>query len=55
MRATTRNWLALGLALLPGLVGAAEPEPVPVYREIKDWVVGCDNTRFCTAVLADHP
>ena len=55
MRATTWNWLALGLALLPGLAAAAEPEPVPVYREIKDWIVGCDNTRFCTAVLADHP
>ncbi|MCG8293862.1 MULTISPECIES: DUF1176 domain-containing protein [Pseudomonas] len=49
-RATRWNWLAV--ALLPGLVMAA-PEPVPLYREIKDWVVGCDNTRFCTAVLAD--
>ena len=48
-RATRWNWLAL--ALLPGLVMAA-PEQVPLYREIKDWAVGCDNTRACTALLA---
>jgi hypothetical protein len=28
----------------PGLLGAA-----PVYREIKDWVVVCDNSRACFA------
>lgn len=54
MRATTRNGWALGLLMAtPGLAAAA-PEAVPLYREIKDWVVGCDNTRYCTAVLADH-
>lgn len=42
----------LGLALLPSLAVAAGPEPVPVYRQIKDWIVGCDNTRACTAVAA---
>lgn len=53
MRATTRNGWALGLLMAtPGLAAAA-PEAVPLYREIKDWVVGCDNTRYCTATLAD--
>ncbi|SDT11926.1 Protein of unknown function [Pseudomonas asplenii] len=27
-------------------------EQVPLYREIKDWVIACDNTRSCTAIGA---
>ncbi|SEI21224.1 DUF1176 domain-containing protein [Pseudomonas asplenii] len=27
-------------------------EQVPLYREIKDWVIACDNIRSCTAIGA---
>ncbi|MBD9416352.1 DUF1176 domain-containing protein [Pseudomonas sp. PDM16] len=37
--------LALGAA-------QAAPEAVPLYREIKDWVVACDNQRGCQALSA---
>ncbi|WJN61073.1 DUF1176 domain-containing protein [Pseudomonas sp. SO81] len=46
------------LRLLPlcllACVAQAEPEPedVPLYREIKDWVVACDNRRSCQALSA---
>ena len=30
----------------------AKAEQVPLYREIKDWVVACDNLRNCQAVSA---
>lgn len=42
--------IAIGLLA----VGAAhaEPEAVPLYREIKDWVVACDNQRGCQALSA---
>jgi hypothetical protein len=35
----------------------ASPRAVPAYGEIKDWVVACDNTRFCDAQggSEDHP
>ncbi|MBF4207111.1 DUF1176 domain-containing protein [Pseudomonas donghuensis] len=43
------NWLPL--MLLPALALAApEPEQEPVLKQFKEWVVGCDNTRRCTAV-----
>nr|NLU60162.1 DUF1176 domain-containing protein [Pseudomonas sp. BIGb0427] len=35
--------------LLPALALAA-PEPEPVLKQFKQWVVGCDNTLRCTAV-----
>ena len=41
----------LPLCLLAGVAQAA-PEEVPLYREIKDWVVACDNQRSCQAISA---
>lgn len=41
------------LLALPGAAHAAAAEPVPLYQPLKDWVVGCDNTRQCTALAAD--
>ncbi|MCE5982633.1 DUF1176 domain-containing protein [Pseudomonas sp. LF19] len=43
----------LSLLALPGATQAAPAEPVPLYQPLKDWVVGCDNTRECTALAAD--
>jgi len=40
------------LLLLLGSAAQAAPEPVPLYREIKDWVVACDNLRSCQAISA---
>jgi hypothetical protein len=41
------------LCLLACVAQAApEPEEVPLYREIKDWVVACDNGRRCQALSA---
>lgn len=40
------------LCLLLAGAAQAEPEAVPLYREIKDWVVACDNGRRCQAVSA---
>ncbi|WP_010227051.1 DUF1176 domain-containing protein [Pseudomonas donghuensis] len=44
----------LSLLALPGATQATTAEPVPLYRHLKDWVVGCDNTRQCTALAADE-
>ena len=41
----------LPLCLLACFVQAA-PEEVPLYREIRDWVVACDNQRNCQALSA---
>lgn len=38
--------LAAGLALLPALAIAAEPEP----KGFRDWMAGCDNVQHCTAL-----
>ncbi len=42
------------LFMLPLLLSAtaiqAGPEAVPLYREIRDWVVACDNLRSCQAI-----
>lgn len=64
MRDATRLSLALRFALaLLATVGAPvsarlafPPGIQPVYREIGDWLVACDNTRECVAkyVLGDH-
>jgi len=43
---------ALLLLLLPAMGWAAEE--VPLYTDIKNWVVVCDNTRHCTAMSADE-
>lgn len=43
---------ALSLLMLPALTWAAEE--VPLYQDIKDWVVACDNTRHCTAISAEE-
>nr|WP_288355544.1 DUF1176 domain-containing protein [uncultured Pseudomonas sp.] len=43
-----RRSLALLVALAAGSAGAAEQ--VPLYSNLKDWLVACDNTRQCTAL-----
>lgn len=43
--------IALALAVLSPAASAAQPH-APVYREIKDWVVACDNTARCEAASA---
>lgn len=43
--------LASGLAASATHSGAAA-EPVPLYRELRDWVVACDNQRRCQALSA---
>lgn len=47
-----RKVLALAVCLGLNIVQTyAAPAPeVPVYRSFKDWEVGCDNTRRCTAI-----
>lgn len=43
------------LAACPLLFAAAvqaAPESVPLYRDVKDWVVACDNGRRCQALSA---
>ncbi|WP_242671703.1 DUF1176 domain-containing protein, partial [Azotobacter chroococcum] len=40
------------ILILLGSAAQAAPEPVPLYREIKDWVVACDNLRSCQAISA---
>ncbi|SFO78443.1 Protein of unknown function [Ectopseudomonas composti] len=47
----SRWTLISGLLLVSGAAQAA-PEQVPLYREIKDWVVACDNLRGCQALSA---
>lgn len=47
----SRCKLVAALLLVCGLAQAA-PEQVPLYREIKDWVVACDNLRGCQALSA---
>ena len=42
----SRRVLLSALLLVAGITQAA-PEQVPLYREIKDWVVACDNLRGC--------
>lgn len=46
--------IAAGLAAAAVSSAPYATEHVPLYREIKDWVVGCDNTRQCTAVSASE-
>ena len=43
--------LITALLLATG-IAQATPEQVPLYREIKDWVVACDNLRGCQALSA---
>lgn len=43
-----RRSLALLVALAAG--GANAAEQVPLYSNLKDWLVACDNTRQCTAI-----
>ena len=41
---------ALVLGLIPaGAAMAQNRAPEPVYREAKQWILGCDNTRRCVA------
>jgi hypothetical protein len=45
--------LAFGLAAATPVAQAAEfAEQVPLYRELRDWVVACDNQRSCQALSA---
>ncbi|WP_249186707.1 DUF1176 domain-containing protein [Pseudomonas sp. KB-10] len=43
--------LITALLLATG-IAQATPEQVPLYREIKDWVVACGNLRGCQALSA---
>lgn len=46
-----RRLLAGGLvALSVHVPWAHATEQVPLYRDVKDWVVGCDNTHQCSAL-----
>ncbi|MCS3472710.1 hypothetical protein M2401_006475 [Pseudomonas sp. JUb42] len=47
-----RKATLLSLLLLPAVTWAAEE--VPLYKDIKNWVVVCDNTRHCTAISAEE-
>lgn len=47
----SRRMLISALLLAAGSAQAV-PEHVPLYREIKDWVVACDNQRACQALSA---
>lgn len=53
MRKTGLAALHLIIALVALLVAPAafaqSRAPEPVYRELKQWILGCDNTRRCTA------
>ncbi|TAL65934.1 MAG: DUF1176 domain-containing protein [Burkholderiaceae bacterium] len=51
MRRTLATVAAAMLMLACGNACAALPA-VPVYREFKDWIVGCDNQRTCVAKSA---
>ncbi|KPA91251.1 Protein of unknown function (DUF1176) [Pseudomonas asplenii] len=42
----------VALLLVVTSCAAYAEEQVPLYREIKDWVVACDNIRSCTAIGA---
>lgn len=44
-----RGLAVLGTSLAIGGTACAQAPAVPVYKEIKDWLVACDNTRFCEA------
>lgn len=46
------RWSLIGGLLLVTGIAQAAPEQVPLYREIKDWVVACDNLRGCQALSA---
>jgi hypothetical protein len=39
----------LAAITLPAVVLAAPPPAAPLYREIGDWILGCDNARACVA------
>lgn len=45
---------ALLLASLPAALPAAAAPALPAYREIRDWIVACDNTAECEAVGAQE-
>jgi hypothetical protein len=54
-----RRLAGLALLMLAGAAAAALPTqpPASVYRQIKDWTLVCDNTRYCEAkglVEGDH-
>lgn len=61
MSAWTPPLASIALAASAGVFAQAAPAPArilgaaPVYREIGDWIVACDNTRACLAkfVAAD--
>jgi len=41
--------IALAALLAAPAARAQARAPEPVYRELKQWILGCDNTRRCTA------
>lgn len=44
--------LPLILLMAAGISSVNAAEDVPLERSIKDWTIGCDNTRDCTAIGA---
>jgi Protein of unknown function (DUF1176) len=50
MGRTGRGLVLTGFFCLLAAAAHAVPPDVPVYRSFKDWEVGCDNTRRCSAI-----
>lgn len=44
--------LPLILLMAAGIPCVNAAEEVPLERSLKDWIIGCDNTRTCTAIGA---
>jgi hypothetical protein len=53
MRRVSHHLAATAIALVAACSGTATAQTVrPVYREIGDWLIACDNTRDCLARYA---
>ena len=50
MKIPDSRTLPLAAALVALTMAPAASAATPVYREIKDWVVACDNTARCEAI-----
>ena len=50
MKIPDSRTLPLAAALVALTMAPAASAATPVYREIKDWVVACDNTTRCEAI-----
>ena len=50
MKIPDSRTLLFAAALIALTMAPAASAATPVYREIKDWVVACDNTARCEAI-----